>query len=270
MYRLSINQLTTYRSSLEEDVFRCARMGIEGIGLWREKIQDYGEEKTRELLRELDIQPSNLLWAGGFTGSEGRSYRESVWDAAAAIRLAGFLECPTLVLYSGGRGGHTRRHARRILYDAIAALLPIAEQEGVQLALEPMHPSCFRDWTVFDTLAETLQLLEDVNHPLLKLVLDTYQLAEQPDLPERIGQWGEQIAVVHLADGRLPFATEQNRCSLGDGSIDLSGILLALAEIEYRGFLDLELFGEDVESIDYDALISSAQATIEDHAAMTV
>ena len=33
---------------------------------------------------------------------------------------------------------------------------------------------------------------------------------------------------------------------------------------------DLELFGEDVESIDYDALVSSAQATIEDHAAMAV
>ncbi len=167
-------------------------------------------------------------------------------------------------------GPKREAHREATAAAASVAFSTSAEREGVQLALEPMHPSCFRDWTVFDTLAETLQLLEDVNHPLLKMVLDTYQLAEQPDLPERIGQWGEQIAVVHLADGRLPFATEQNRCSLGDGSIDLTGILLALAEIEYRGFLDLELFGEDVESIDYDVLVSSAQATIEDHATMSV
>lgn len=264
MFRLSINQLTTYQSSLEEDVFRLASLGICGIGLWREKILDYGEEKSRELLCELGIEVSNLLWAGGFTGSEGRSYRESLWDAARAIRLAGFLDCPTLVLYSGSRGGHTRRHAHRLLTDAIAALIPVAEQEGVQLALEPMHPVCGKDWTILDSLDETLQLIENWNHPLLKLVLDTYQLAEEPNLPKQILEWGHQIGVVHLADGRLPFFAEQNRCPLGEGCVDLDAILAALAQIEYQGFLDLELFGEDVESIAYESLITSAQSLLRD------
>ena len=233
------------------------------MGLWREKIADYGEEKARELLQESGLAVSNLLWAGGFTGSDGRSYREGVWDAAEAIRQAGFLECPLLVLYSGGRGSHIARHAQRLLTDAVAALLPIAEEEGVQLALEPMHPRCAKDWTILTSLDDALQVIDDLNHPQLKLVVDTYQLAEEADLPQRIVALGDRIGIVHLADGRRPFSAEQNRCRLGDGSVDLEGILAALAQIEYQGFLDLELFGEDVEAIDYDTLITSAQAMLQ-------
>jgi sugar phosphate isomerase/epimerase len=262
MFRLSINQFTTYRSTFEEDVLRCARFGVGGIGVWREKIDDYGLEKARELLREADVEVSNLLWAGGFTGSDGRSYRESLWDAARAIRLAGFLECPVLVLYSGGRGGHTMRHAHRLLTGALAALIPVAEEEGVQLALEPMHPQCAKDWTILTSLDDALRVIEELDHPQLKLVVDTYQLAEEPDVPEQIVACGDRIGIVHLGDARANISVEQNRCPLGKGKVDFDSIFAALTQIDYRGYLDLELFGEDVEGIEYSTLITSAQSMV--------
>ena len=270
MFRLSINQLTTYRSTFEEDVFRCVRFGIGGMGVWRQKIDYYGLEKARELLRESGIEVSNLLWAGGFTGSEGHSYRESLWDAARAIRMAGFLDCPVLVIYSGGRGGHTMRHARRLLTGGLAALIPVAEEEGVQLAVEPMHPRCAKDWTILTSLDDARELIDDLGHPQLKLVVDTYQLAEELDTPDRILACGDQIGIVHLADARGNISREQNRCPLGMGKVDFDSIFAALAQIGYQGYLDLELFGQDVEGMDYASLITSAQSMVQEWNPVTV
>ena len=70
---------------------------------------------------------SNLLWAGGFTGSDGHSFRESISEAADGIRLAAALKAGCLVVYSGGRAGHTHNHARRLLVDALRELAPLAE-----------------------------------------------------------------------------------------------------------------------------------------------
>ena len=68
MARLSINELTTYRWSFEEDVAAFQSAGVPAIGVWRQKLSDYGEAKGAELLVESGLAVSNLLGAGGFTG----------------------------------------------------------------------------------------------------------------------------------------------------------------------------------------------------------
>ena len=86
MERLSMNEMTTYRWSFEEDVNNYVAAGVCGIGVWRQKLSDFGEEKGIELVRDSGLKVSSLLWAGGFTGSEGRSYKESIDDAKEAIQ----------------------------------------------------------------------------------------------------------------------------------------------------------------------------------------
>ena len=88
MARISMNELTTYRWSFEEDVQQYAKAGFDAIAVWRHKLSDFGEEKGAELIAESGLKVSSLLWAGGFTGSDGRSHKESVEDAHDAIRLA--------------------------------------------------------------------------------------------------------------------------------------------------------------------------------------
>ena len=89
MERLSINEVTTYRWSFEDDVVHYRAAGIPAIGVWRQKVTDFGDEKAIELLAESGLKISSLLWAGGFTGSDGRSFRDSIADGAEAVRLAG-------------------------------------------------------------------------------------------------------------------------------------------------------------------------------------
>ncbi len=98
MSKIAINEMTTYRWSFEEDVHNYAAAEVSAIGIWRQKLSDFGEDKGIELLAENGMVASSLLWAGGFTGSDGRSFKESVADADEAIRLAAALKAPCLTI----------------------------------------------------------------------------------------------------------------------------------------------------------------------------
>ena len=80
MLRLAINELTTYRWTLEQDLESYRQAGINGIGVWRQKLTDYGVQQGVELVYESGMEVSSLQWAGGFTGNDGSSHRESIQD----------------------------------------------------------------------------------------------------------------------------------------------------------------------------------------------
>ena len=218
MARLSINEMTTYRWSFEEDVEQFRAAGIPAIGVWRQKLADYGESKAAELLIESGLAVSNLLWAGGFTGSDGHSYAESLKDAADAIRLAAMLRAGCLVVYSGGRNNHTQNHARRLFLGALKELLPLATELEVTLAIEPMHPGCAAEWTFLTSLDEAVSLVDTIGSPRVKLAFDTYHLGHEPRILDEIRQLGGRIAIVHLGDSLKPPEAEQSRQRLARAS----------------------------------------------------
>ena len=259
MAELSISETTTFRWSFEEDIERYVAAGIPAIGIWRHKLSDCGQAKALDLLGNLELKVSHLFWAGGFTGSDGRSHHESIEDAAEAVRTAAALNCRTLVLYSGPRAGHTYNHARRLVQAALDELVPLAAELGVTLAFEPMHPGCAGEWTFLTSLDLTLDLLQAVASPQVKMALDTYHLGLQGDLPGRIAELVPQIAIVQLGDARQPPNGEQNRCRLGEGIVPLAEIIAALNAGGYDGYYDVELLGEEVEADDYRSLLEHAK-----------
>lgn len=258
MAQLSMNEMTTYRWSFEEDVAQYRAAGIEAIGVWRPKIVDFGEDKGVDLLAESGLEVSNLLWAGGFTGSDGRTLRDSIDDGHDAIRLAAELKAHCLVIYSGGRAGHTHNHARRLLKDALAELLPVAAEQRLTLAIEPMHPACASECTFLTSIDDTLMLIESLDSPWLKLVFDTYHFGLEPGMVARLSRLAGQIAIVHLGDGKSPPEAEQNRARLGDGSVPLKEIVATLSSAGYDGYYDVELFGEEIQPSDYRQLLEQS------------
>lgn len=259
MAGLSINEMTTYRWSFEEDVTHYRDAGIGAIGVWRQKMADYGEERALSLLEESGLKVSNVLWAGGFTGSDGRTYQEAILDARDAIALTAALAADCLVVYSGGRNGHTQNHARRLFAGALGELLPVAEELGVNLAVEPMHPGCADEWTFLTGLDETMDLVLGMGSPQLKLAFDTYQLGYEPQIVERIAELVPHIGVVHLGDAYAPPEHEQDRCFLGEGTLPLASIIEALQQAGYDGHYDVELMGESVECFDYGQLLERSK-----------
>lgn len=259
MARLSMNETTTYRWSFEEDVTNYRAAGIPAIGVWRQKLSDYGEAKGAELLEETGLKAACLFWVGGFTGSDGRTHGESLQDAREAIKTAVEIKTPTLIVYSGGRAGHTYNHAKRLVKGALAELAPQAAEAGIDLALEPMHPGCADGWTFLTSIDETLEMLDAVANDRVKLVFDAYHLGQDPKVVERIESIAPRVALVQLGDAKKPPDGEQNRCQLGEGVVPLGHIVAALRAGGYDGYYDVELLGEDVEAIDYPQLIENAK-----------
>ncbi len=259
MTLLSMNEMTTYRWSLAQDVENYQEAGYNGIGVWRQKLIDENEDQAIELLTHSGLSVTSLSWAGGFTGSDGRALAESIEDAADAIRLGAALMAGCLVVYPGGRNNHIYRHAGRLLRLALDELLPMAEMLDVSLAIEPMHAACAADWTFLTSLESAIDLVEEFDSPFLKIAYDTYHFPLGSRRRQILTHLAPYIGIVFLGDRLQPASVEQERCPLGHGRLPLLEIVATLQEAGYSGAYDVKLMGPDFEACDYWTLLEQSQ-----------
>lgn len=259
MLELSMNQVTTLRWSLEEDVENYCRAGYRSIGVWRHKLTEFEEDHAIDVLAASGLSVSNLGCAGGFTGLGGASFREGIDDTIAALRLAAKLQAGCLLVYPGGRNNHTSRHALRLLRAALNELLPIAEHYEVPLVLEPMHVACAASWTFLTDFECVLELVRDYSTPYLKLALDTYHFPWGDGGRDILSEMVEHVGLVYLADRREPPSIDHERCPLGRGRLPLTDIMASLLEAGYHGPFDVRLMGSEIEERDYLALVHQSR-----------
>ncbi len=269
MTLLSMNEITTYRWSLEEDVENYLQAGYSAIGVWRQKLTDIDENRAIDLLATSGLGVTHLSWAGGFTGSDGRTFAESVEDAQEALRLSADIMAKCLVVYPGGRNNHTYRHAGRLLRSALDELLPLAEEIEVPLAIEPMHAACAKDWTFLTDLSSVLSLIHEYGSPYLKIAYDTYHFPINGRHRDVLVRLAPHIAVVHLGDRREGPSVEQERCPLGHGRLPLGDVICSLQEAGYSGAYDVKLSGSEVETFDYWTLLEHSQLAFGELAPVT-
>jgi sugar phosphate isomerase/epimerase len=267
MLLLSMSEITTFRWSFEQDVENYQQAGFRAIGVWRQKLSDWDEDQAVDLLAGSGLAVSNLVWAGGFTGSDGRSPADSIDDAVDALRLAGKISAGCLVIYPGGRNNHTFRHAGRLLHDAIKELLPLAEAIEVPLAIEPMHPACARDWTFLTDLQSVLALIEEFASPCLKLAYDTYHFPFDVRQRKTLARIAPHIGIVHLGDRTASPSLDQERCLLGQGRLPLRETIATLQNAGYTGAYDVKLLGPEIEACDYWSVLEQSQIAFSTFAA---
>ena len=233
---LGISQLSSLRTSFFQDVVRSAAAGCTSIGIWRNKVDELGIEEAVDLVFEMKLTVSSLSWCGGFTGSEGGSFTMQIDDALEAIEQAAAFRAGCLLVQPGALNGHIQRHARRLLEDAFRILLPVAEDYGVRLALEPMRAS---SWTLLNGLEETVRFVELFPKSQVGLVWDLGHLGTDREAFERLPQLVDRIAVVQLADQRFTN-NRSGRCSLGEGEAPLGEWLRQFSQAGYRGGWEIE------------------------------
>jgi sugar phosphate isomerase/epimerase len=269
MTLLSMSQITTFRWTFEQDVENYQQAGFRAIGVWRQKLADSDEDHAVDLLVGSGLVVSNLVWAGGFTGSDGRSPADSIEDAVDALRLAGKIAAGCLVVYPGGRNNHTFRHAGRLLRDALKQLLPLAEAVEVPIAIEPMNPACARDWTFLTDLESVVKLIEEFDSSWLKIAYDTYQFPFEARQRKTLARLAPHIGIVHLGDRKAAPSLDQERCLLGHGRLPLREMVAALQNYGYSGAFDVKLLGPEIEACDYWSVLEQSQTAFSEIAAAT-
>ncbi|MEU2232015.1 sugar phosphate isomerase/epimerase family protein [Streptomyces vietnamensis] len=238
--------MTVRQLALPELVEHCLRLGVPGIGLWREPVKEYGVEAAAALVRDAGLTVTTLC-RGGFFTTDG-------WEAEnrAAIDEAVALGTDTLVLVSGGLtpAYPDLPSARARITEAIGALAPYAGERGIRLAIEPLHPMYASDRCAVSTLDQALEIAERFPAEQVGVTVDTYHLwwdDRAPAAVERAGATG-RIHSFQLADWTtpLPAGVLNGRGQLGTGAIDLAAWSALVEKAGYTGPVEVELFNDEL------------------------
>lgn len=243
MRRVSICQFSTNRWSFHQDILRYAAINADGVGIWRTKVNEVGAQEAADYLFEMKLPVSSVHWAGGFTGSEGVSYVESVNDAIDAVKLAGMLSTNTLILHPGCRNGHTHRHAARLLETALNSIVPVAVDYGVRLALEPMQFGCQCPFTFLRGIDQVLDLISNYDSSDVGIVLDLFHVGTQYQMLAALDQFVDRIQLVQLSDRGRTGDYSGTRCQMGQGVLPIADWLRRLEDVGYDGFYEIETWG---------------------------
>lgn len=232
----------------------CARAGMERVSIWGDTVADTGLAQSRVLLGDAGLTVFGWNRAGPLLASEA-SERAALLEAARGqVRLAADFGADHVMVFTGGppRGAKGLAGGRAEAQDAIAALLEVAQDAGIDLALEPLHPMLAGDRTVLCTLGEANDLcdllwrdLRQDSVPDLGIVVDTHHVWWDPDLRRELLRASGRIRGFHVNDWLVPLPHPLNgRGMMGDGIIDLAGMWADVKAAGYRGPIEVEIFSE--------------------------
>jgi sugar phosphate isomerase/epimerase len=263
MFDVAISQLTTPRWELAQELAYLTEHGFSALSLWRPKLSDSGPAAAARLMARCGVRCSSLQWAGGFTGSDGRSFKESVSDACEAIEMAGDVGAPVLLVHSGCRGGHTRSHAARLLGDALETLAPAARRAGVTLAVRPIHPLAAPGCSFLTCVVGTLSVIEQFGDPAVRMALDLWQFGHASELPGLLPRLAAAAAVVQVADRVGPPTAEADRLPAGHGGLPLESLVAGLWEHGFAGTFEFDPVGEAVEMLGYGGTLAETRRIVD-------
>lgn len=122
-------------------------------------------------------------------------------------------------------------HAREV----IEAALPTCEARGVTICMEPLT---HLETNFLQSAAETVTLLDAVDHPNFQLILDTKAMAfEEDDRATLIRRYANRLKHYH--------ANDENLNGPGFGDVDFAPIFKALKDINFEDYVSVEVFNFD-------------------------
>jgi sugar phosphate isomerase/epimerase len=242
--KLSFNDMVAYPRRLDELLFVGTQAGMTGIGLHINLVEDFGIQRATELLRASGITVTNYSavghWASGVDyGGRPRTLADVLRNLDEALELG-----TDIVGVTSGRlaeGDKDLESARARVVDGIAELIPHARQRELKLAIEPVHPSFAGSGLVFPTLRYTLDVIDALGgDACLGVLLDTYHVWWEPDLPAQLRRAADRVFLVQVSDWSPAMVAEnpRHRAMLGEGCIDFDVFLRNLAGFD--GWFDNE------------------------------
>ena len=233
------------------DVFRyIGDLGYDGVELsvydLAEKVEEMTPADRWEVRRSAESAGLEIIGLHGAFKINTEFYYLNHPDASVRDRTAKHLN--DLIRLCGDLGGRiitlgaskkrnvlpeiTPQQAWGYAIETFKQSLETAEKCEVTLCLEPLS----HHLTDFLTKAsEAVRMVEEINHPNFRMMLDVRSAShDEMPIPDLVRQSARHLAHFHANDdnGRGP----------GTGNADYAGIAAALKEIQYDGYLSVEVF----------------------------
>lgn len=230
--------------SLEEKLAKAARWGADGVELMPCNPKELDGGHIKNLCREHNLSVAAAA-SGAITLTTGYTLLNA--DARACelaklrlydlIDFAAAVGAPIVTIGSfRGKLAWEANGAREKLVQILREAANYAQAQSIRIALEALNRY---EGDLINNHEEGLAFLDEVDHPALGLLLDTYHVnIEEASYTEpfrRTCQAGK-LFHVHLGDN--------NRLPPGKGLIDFPAILSTLCDCGYVGFLSAELLAK--------------------------
>jgi D-psicose/D-tagatose/L-ribulose 3-epimerase len=235
---------------LEELAPKIAKMGCDHIEIPMDDPKTLDFKKLGEIINQVGIKSISFCAAMGpdrdlidpdpNVRMNGVDYLKASIDGLAVVggkNLVGPFY--SAVGRTWQQTAEERESDMKILVDILRDLSEYARNKGVVLGLEPLN----RFETSFITTADqAIELVDRVNHPACKIMLDTFHMnIEEDSMGDAIRKVGSRLIQVH--------SNENNRGTPGNGHIPWIEVAKALKDIKFDGVLVIESFTNKVKSI---------------------
>ena len=162
-------------------------------------------------------------------------YMETVCERAARIGIE------ILVFGSGDArnipDGFSRETAKRQILAFLQSSAASLEKHGVTLAIEPLNR---KECNVLNSVSEAMDYVEEVNHPRVRCLADSYHFWLENESLDSIARAGKWLAHVHVADDQSRIAPEEG------GQGDYRAFFGALKKAGYDNKISVEASSFDL------------------------
>lgn len=229
---------------LEETIERIARIGYDGIEIGAAAPHAYpaylGKERRRQIRQTLGdngLEVSSMLPAPG--GGPGHNVasplaeerENAVEQYKQVVELCSELGGGTVLYVAGWQiFGTERKQAWEWSRQALSEIAGTAADHGVTIAVEPTP----EDSNLIEECDDAIELMQQVSSSSVGLMFDTNHVLYRNEVPtDYVYRMGPNLHHVHLSDeGRLPP---------GAGRCDFVGLIEALRQVGYDGYLAMEI-----------------------------
>ena len=217
----------------ETRIRRAADAGFRWVEMWGWRSRDM--RAVRGALETTGVR-LNCMTLDPLVPLVDESAHDAFVDSVGrSSRAAADVGCPFVVVLAGDAlSGVPRPAQHRSIVDGLRRGAPLAEEAGVTLLLENLNSRVDHVGHYLDTTAETLDIVDEVGHPAVRMLYDMYHSVVMDERPEVVfGDRFDRVAHVQIAD--VPGRHEP-----GTGTIDWGAELGWLAANGYRGRVGLE------------------------------
>ncbi len=229
-----------FADGLADGCARAAAFGFDGVEVFPRSAEEVNAKELKQVLKSSRLKLAAMGTGGGWVVHKLRLTDPDATVRARArafiggiIDLAGSFGAPAIVGSMQGRadGSVTREQAFAWLREALEQLGPRAHAHGVPLLFEPLNRY---ETNLVRSVAEGLELVQPLKTRSVKLLVDLFHAnIEETSIPGALRLAGEQLGHLHFADS--------NRHAVGFGHTELTGIVEALTEVSYGGFVSAEV-----------------------------
>jgi sugar phosphate isomerase/epimerase len=255
---LCIHTITTKPWPIETAAKKYSQSGVKGISVWRNAVEGKNLSKVATVLKNEGLAVVSYVRGGFFPSIRAEKRQQALNENIQIIDEAAELGAPFIVLVCGADPQQSLEDSRKQIVDGIASLLPYAKDQGVKLAIEPLHPMYANDRSAINTLKQANDACEKLKSDYVGVAVDVYHLWWDDNLEVEIKRCGEleKIFAFHICDWKTPTIDMLNdRGLMGEGCIPIKKIRSWVENSGFSGFNEVEIFSNIYWAQDQDLFL---------------